>query len=67
MQIENSSPAFAQIPNSVQLNLKNSEGELYLIQVAWPLAWQSREGDGTKIPVLYGLLSTCRAVGCVIP
>ncbi|KEF55946.1 uncharacterized protein A1O9_07526 [Exophiala aquamarina CBS 119918] len=43
------------IPNSCQWNIKNLKGDSYLIQAAWPLAWDTSTKKGDKVPVFYVL------------
>lgn len=44
---------FAHAPNTIQLELKSSDGDAYLIQVAWPLAWDDPKAPGHSASILY--------------
>ncbi|KAL4778302.1 Alpha/Beta hydrolase protein [Aspergillus varians] len=48
-------PTGITLPNSEQFYLKNARGDLYLIQVSWPLHWNKREPDTDRnhLPIIY--------------
>lgn len=42
------------LPSSEQFYLNNERGETYLIQVSWPLHWQSDlTSDRRQLPIMY--------------
>ncbi|GAB1210792.1 hypothetical protein APSETT445_009590 [Aspergillus pseudonomiae] len=45
----------AHAPNTLQLELKNSDGDTYQIQVAWPLAWDDPKAPGHSASIIYVL------------
>ncbi|KAA8642887.1 uncharacterized protein ATNIH1004_009648 [Aspergillus tanneri] len=44
---------FAHAPNTRQLELKNRQGDIYRIQVAWPLAWDTPNGSDHSASIMY--------------
>lgn len=44
---------FAHAPNTLQLELKDSDGDAYRIQVAWPLAWNDPKTPGHSASIMY--------------
>ena len=46
----------AHAPNTLQLELKNSDGDTYQIQVAWPLAWDDPKAPGHSASIMYAIL-----------
>ncbi|KAK5053898.1 hypothetical protein LTR84_001860 [Exophiala bonariae] len=64
MQLEPSSGP-AGLPNSSQWNIKNPKGEIYHIQAAWPLAWDSSSKKGQEVPVFYVLDANAYFFGTV--
>ncbi|KAE8372481.1 Alpha/Beta hydrolase protein [Aspergillus bertholletiae] len=46
---------FAYAPNTLQLELKSSDGDTYQIQVAWPLTWDDPKAPGHSASIIYVL------------
>jgi hypothetical protein len=53
MQIVNRrSPVTATVPCSAEVEIVNAAGEVYLVQVSWPLAWEEQTTGRNPVPVL---------------
>ncbi|KAF5861104.1 hypothetical protein ETB97_000615 [Aspergillus alliaceus] len=46
---------FAHAPNTLQLELKSSDEDIYRIQVAWPLVWDDPKGPDYSASIIYVL------------
>ncbi|GMF72509.1 unnamed protein product [Aspergillus oryzae var. brunneus] len=58
---------FAHAPNTIQLELKSSDGDAYLIQVAWPLAWDDPKAPGHSASILYVNLKRTARRSAMLP
>jgi hypothetical protein len=43
----------ASAPSTTEFVLQNEEGEKYLIQISWPLAWEADPTNKPSVPILY--------------